>query len=58
MQYWMLISNQDISQVNRPEKRSKVKLTLVGLKGWGLDRTSLELLDDAGTTKLVDLKDF
>lgn len=40
------------------EKRSKVKLTLVGLKGWGLDRTSLELLDDAGTTKLVDLKDF
>ncbi|MDF1849939.1 MAG: hypothetical protein P1U85_03830 [Verrucomicrobiales bacterium] len=34
------------------------KLTLVGLKKWGLDRVSLELLDDAGKSQLVELKDF
>ena len=36
----------------------KQKLTLAGLKNFGLDGVSVELLDDASVTQLVELKDF
>ena len=34
------------------------RLTLVGLKSYGLDDVAIELLDDASTTQLVPLLDF
>lgn len=40
------------------KKAGPQKLTLVGLKSYGLDRYSVELLDDASVVDFVDLIDF
>jgi putative heme-binding domain-containing protein len=46
-------------EIKLPVKEAgRQRLTVVGLKSWGLDQFSLELLDDAGTSQLVELKDF
>ncbi|MEM7602266.1 MAG: hypothetical protein AAF357_12725, partial [Verrucomicrobiota bacterium] len=40
------------------EKPGRQKFTLVGLKNFGLNEVSLELLDDAGKTQLVPVLEF
>ncbi|MDF1860859.1 MAG: hypothetical protein P1U87_11645 [Verrucomicrobiales bacterium] len=54
-----LPENGNEVEIELPVKESgRQKLTVAGLKSWGLDKFSLELLDDAGTSQLVELKDF
>ncbi len=49
----------DVVEVILPiAEAGRQKLTLVGLKKWGLDRIAIELLDDAGKTQLVEVRDF
>jgi hypothetical protein len=40
------------------KKPGRQKLTLVGLKGYGLKDFSLELIDDAAKAQLVESKNF
>jgi len=40
------------------KKAGPQKLTLVGLKAYGLDRYSMELLDDASVVDFIAIKDF
>ncbi|MEM7516552.1 MAG: hypothetical protein AAF368_06490, partial [Planctomycetota bacterium] len=44
-----------VLQVDEPGRQ---RLTVAGLKGYGLDEVSLELLDDSGKVGLVEVKDF
>lgn len=44
-----------VLEVDEPGRQ---KLTLVGLKGFGLDDASLEILEDAAKAELLELKDF